>query len=102
MSVSFLLQATRVLHVGNFDDNDIQMIFDYIKSIDNETIFHYYTSTSVLSYSSDLDLLIEVIEKMIRILERVEEYEKCLILKNKKEDCLRINLLKKTENEQRI
>jgi hypothetical protein len=94
MSISFLLQATRVLHVGNYDDDEVQMIYDYIRSIDNELIFHYYSNKTILSYENDLELLIEIIDKMIHILEETEEYEKCLVLKNKKEECIKINLEK--------
>ena len=36
MSVSFLLQATRVLHVGNYDDDQVQMIYDFLRNVDNE------------------------------------------------------------------
>lgn len=99
MSISFLLQATRVLHVGNYDDDEVQMIYDFIRSLDNEILFHYYNNATILSYENDLELLIEIIDKMIQILERAEEYEKCLVLKNKKEECLQINLQKTTENE---
>lgn len=99
MSISFLLQATRVLHVGNYDDDEVQMIYDYIRSIDNEMIFHYFSNKTILSYENDLELLIEIIDKMIHILESTEEYEKCLILKNKKEECFKINLKKPIENE---
>ena len=94
MSISFLLQATRVLHVGNYDDDEVQMIYDYIRNLDNEIIFHYYSNKTILSYENDLELLIEIIDKMIHILEQTEEYEKCLILKNKKEACIKINLEK--------
>ncbi len=94
MSISFLLQATRVLHVGNYDEDEVQMIYDFIRNLDNEIIFHYYTNKTILSYENDLELLIEIIDKMITILEETEEYEKCLILKNKKEECLKINLEK--------
>lgn len=94
MSISFLLQATRVLHVGNYDDDEVQMIYDYIRNLDNEIIFHYYSNKTILSYENDLELLIEIIDKMIYILEQTEEYEKCLILKNKKENCIKINLKK--------
>ena len=83
MSISFLLQATRVLHIGNYNDDEVQMIYDYIRTIDNESIFHYFTNKTILSYENDLELLIEIIDRMIFILERVEEYEKCLVLKNK-------------------
>ena len=94
MSISFLLQATRVLHVGNYDDNEVQMIYDYIRSIDNEMIFEYISNKTILSYENDLELLVEIIDRMIYILEEMEEYEKCLVLKNKKEQCIKINLEK--------
>lgn len=90
MSVSFLLQATRILHVGNYDDDEVRMIYDFIKTIDNEIIFEYHSTSTILSYDTDLDLLIEIIDRMISILEEEEEYEKCLVLKNKKEQCLKI------------
>jgi hypothetical protein len=90
MSVSFLLQATRILHIGNYDDNDVYMIYDFIKSVDNEQIFEYHSTSSVLSYTTDLDLFIEIIDRMLEILELVEDYEKCLVLKTKKEQCNKI------------
>lgn len=88
MSVSFLLQATRVLHVGNYDDDEVRMIYDYLRSVDNDMIYVYVNNKTVLSYNNDLELLIEIIDRMIEILEETEDYEKCLILKNKKEKCL--------------
>ena len=94
MSISFLLQATRVLHIGNYDDDEVQMIYDYIRTLDNEIIIHYYSNKTILSYENDLELLIEIIDKMIYILEQTEDYEKCLILKNKKEECKKINIEK--------
>ena len=85
MSISFLLQATRVLHVGNYDDDEVRMIYDYIRTVDNEMISEYINNKTVLSYNNDLELLIEIIDRMIQILEETEEYEKCLVLKNKRE-----------------
>ena len=91
MSISFLLQATRVLHVGNYDDDEVRMIYDYIRTVDNEMISEYISKKTILSYNNDLELLIEIIDRMIEILEETEEYEKCLVLKNKKERCLQEN-----------
>jgi len=91
MSVSFLLQATRVLHVGNYDDNEVRMIYDYIRNVDNDMIYEYINNKTILSYNNDLELLIEIIDRMIEILEETEDYEKCLVLKNKKERCLKEN-----------
>jgi hypothetical protein len=90
MSVSFLLQATRILHVGNYDDNDVYMIYDFVKTIDNEGIFVYHSSSSVLSYNTDLDLFIEIIDRLLEVFELIEDYEKCLVLKTKKEECIKI------------
>ena len=94
MSISFLLQATRILHVGNYDDNEVRMIYDYIRTVDNEMIFNYINTKTIISYDNDLGLLIEVIDRMMVALEKTEDYEKCLVLKNKKEQCLKINLEK--------
>lgn len=91
MSVSFLLQATRVLHVGNYDDDEVRMIYDYIRNVDNDMIYEYINNKTILSYNNDLELLIEIIDRMIEILEETEDYEKCLVLKNKKERCLKEN-----------
>ena len=91
MSVSFLLQATRVLHVGNYDDDEVRMIYDFIKNVDNDLIIEYINKKTILSYNNDLELLIEIIDRMIEILEETEDYEKCLVLKNKKDKCIKEN-----------
>ena len=90
MSVSFLLQATRVLHVGNYDDDEVQMIYDFLRNVDNELILEYNSRSTILSYNNDLELYVEIIDAMLLILEEKEEYEKCQILKNKKEECIKI------------
>lgn len=84
MSLSFLLQATRVLHIGNYDEDEVRMIFDYVRTVDNEMIFNYINTNTIISYDNDLGLLIEVIDKLMVVLEETEDYEKCLVLKNKK------------------
>ena len=88
MSVSFLLQVTRILHKGNYDENELFMVYDYLKTIDNEVIIEYNYSSSILSYDTDLDLFIEILDRTIEILVEKEEYEKCQILQNKKNECL--------------
>jgi hypothetical protein len=95
MSVSFLLQATRVLHVGNYDDDEVQMIYDFLRNVDNELILEYNSRCTILSYENDLELYVEIIDAMLSILEEKEEYEKCQILKNKKEECIKIIKQKK-------
>lgn len=91
MSISFLLQATRVLHVGNYGEDEINMIYDFLQNVDNDDINEYNSKCSVLSYENDLELFIEIINATITILEKMEEYEKCGVLLNKKQECLSIN-----------
>lgn len=88
MSINFLLQAIRILHIGNYDDTEIRMIYDYLKNLDNVILNEYFNTTSVLQYSNDLEFCIEIIDKMIKVLEEKEEYEKCMILLSKKEEAL--------------
>lgn len=95
MSVSFLLQATRVLHVGNYDDDEVQMIYDFLRNVDNELILEYNSRSTILSYDNDLELYVEIVDAMLLILEEKEEYEKCQVLKNKKEECIKIIKQKK-------
>lgn len=89
-SFSFLLQATRVLHVGNYDDEELKMIYGYIISLDNEILNRYYNTCTLLTYYNDLELYIEIVEGLINIYEENEEYEKCIELKNKKEESIKI------------
>ena len=88
MSVNFLLQATRVLHVCNYDREELEMIYNFMVSVDNEILNHYNITSSVIVYSSDLELYIEIVDALIDIFEGSEEYEKCDELKNKKEEAL--------------
>lgn len=95
MSINFLLQATRIIHIGNYDDTETRMIYDFLRNLDNATLIDYFSTSSVLSYNNDLELYVEVIDSMIKIFEVEEEYEKCQILYNKKEDAVRIMSTKK-------
>lgn len=86
MSFNFLIQATRVLHIGNYDEDDIKMVFDYIISLDNEILNDYYSTCTILTYNNDLELYIEIIDALIKIYEEREEYENCELLLIKKEE----------------
>jgi hypothetical protein len=90
MSINFLLQATRILHIGNYDETEIRMIYDYVRTIDNETLNEYLNKKSILSYENDLEFYIELVDEVINIFEQREEYEKCSILKNKKQESIKI------------
>lgn len=90
MSLNFLLQATRVLHVGNYDEDELEMVYNFFISVDNEILNDYYNRCTILSYNNDLELYIEIIDSLIEIFEESEEYEKCMLLKHQKEESLKI------------
>ena len=90
MNVNFLLQATRVLQVGNYDEGELIMVFNFMTAIDNEILNDYFNTCTIISYDNDLQLYIEIIDVLIKIFEEREEYEKCEILVNKKEQSLKI------------
>jgi hypothetical protein len=89
-SFSFLLQATRVLHIDNYDDVELKMIYGFVISLDNDILNDYYNTCTLLTYYNDLELYIEIVEALIYIYEENEEYEKCIQLKNKKEESIKI------------
>jgi len=41
MNLNFLLQATRVLSVNNYDEDELIMIFNFMTAIDNEILNDY-------------------------------------------------------------
>ncbi len=90
MSANFLLQATRILHVDNYDENELDVIHHFISSIDNDTLNDYNNTCTIISYDNDLQLYIEIIDVLISIFEEREEYEKCELLKFKKDDAIEI------------
>ena len=90
MNFNFLLQATRVLNVGNYDEEELTMIYDFITSLDNDILNDYNNTCTILSYDNDLELYIEIIDSLILVFEEREEYEKCAKLKKKKEESIKI------------
>ena len=86
MSVNFLLQATRVLHVDNYDDEDLTMIYNFMINIDNDILNDYNNTCTILSYDNDLELYVEIIDSLIQIFEDREEYEKCELLLFKRDE----------------
>jgi hypothetical protein len=89
-SYNFLLQATRVLQVNDCDEEDLIMIYNFTLAIDNEVLNRYNVTNSLLIYNSDLELYVEILDALIYAFIEIEEYEKCAVLKKKKEQCLKI------------
>jgi len=90
MSFNFLLQATRILHVGNYDEDELVMIYNYLIALDNDILNDYHNTCTILSYDNDLILYMEILDTAITIFEEREEYEKCQLLKVKKEESINI------------
>ena len=90
MTVNFLLQAMRVLNVGNYDETDLSMVTNFMVGVDNEILNDYNNTCTILSYDNDLQLYIEILDALIIIFEDREEYEKCEMLKHKKDDSIEI------------
>lgn len=88
VSFNFIIQATRVLNNNDYNEDELKMIYDYLMSLDNETLKDYYNTCSIISYENDLELYLEIVDTMIKIFEGREEYEKCHILKSKKEESI--------------
>ena len=90
MSINILLQATRVLSFGNYDDVELSMTYNYLTALDNEILNDYFNTCTILAYNNDLELYIEIVETLIIIFEEREEYEKCDKLIRKKEESINI------------
>ncbi len=60
-------------------------------AIDNDILNDYLNRCTILSYNNDLELYVEIIDVLISIYEDREEYEKCMLLKNKKEQSINLN-----------
>lgn len=90
MTFNFLLQATRVLHFNNYDSDELKLIYKYTTSLDNDILNDYYISRTILGYNNDLELYLEIVETLINIFEEMEDYEKCFVLKNKRDESLKI------------
>lgn len=90
MTVNFLLQATRVLQHGNYDEDELLMVTNFMVAIDDEILNDYNCTSTILTYDTDLELYVEIIDALINIYENREEYEVCLLLKERKDASFKI------------
>jgi hypothetical protein len=90
MTINFLLQTMRVLHVGNYDEEELSMVYNFITSVTDDVLNDYKDTCTILSYENDLELYMEILDICIVIFEDREEYEKCQKLKDKKEEVIKI------------
>jgi Na+/phosphate symporter len=82
-SFKFLLQASRVLSDQNYIDQDLELIYEFLTTVDNNELNEYYNSATIFSYRNDLELYVESVNKILNIFEDKEKYEKCYELKKK-------------------
>lgn len=82
-SFNFLIQSTRLLYDNKYDNQELEMIYDFIRSLEDDELIDYYNTCSILTYENDLELYIEITQILIKIFEEREEYEKCDILQKK-------------------
>jgi hypothetical protein len=80
----------RVLHVGNYDEEELSMVYNFITSVTDDVLNDYKDTCTILSYENDLELYMEILDICIVIFEDREEYEKCQKLKDKKEEVIKI------------
>lgn len=90
LSFNFLIQAVRVLQLKNYDDKDLKMVYNYIVNLDNDTLKMYFDNCSILGFENDLFLYLEIVNAMIYTFEEYEDYEKCHVLKLKRDECNKI------------
>lgn len=88
--MKFLLQTIVIFEEKNHNDEEINMIYNFLTNLDNEILNNYLLTSDVIPYENNLELCVEVIRKLIMIFEDKEEYEKCAILKYKQDDAIEI------------
>ena len=88
MSFNFLIQATRVLQSKGFENEELEMVTNFVLAIDNDVLIDYFNTCTLLTYDNDLELYIEIIDSLISVYEDDERYEICEKLKQRKDQCL--------------
>lgn len=97
MSINFMLQGIRLLHIGEYSDTDLEMIYNFTINLDKKDLISYFNTNNVFSYDSDLELYIEILNSLIKIFEIEEKYEKCSDLMGQKQLALSITKEKNKE-----
>ena len=89
-SFKFLLQAIKILTDENITDKELDRVYEFLISIDNNELNVYYSGFTIISYSNDLELYMETISKVIKLYEVKEKYEQCHELKMKYDESEKI------------
>ena len=86
MNFNFLIQATKVITIGAYDESELELILNFLIAADEELLSELNDTCSLISYDNDLMLFLEILEALLVIYEDREEYEICEIIKNKIDD----------------
>lgn len=89
-SFKFLIQASRILTDRTYVDQDLDLIYEFLITIDNAELNEYFNTTTIFSYKNDLDLYVESVNKTLVLFEDKEQYERCYELKKKLDESEKI------------
>ena len=53
MSFNFLLQATRVLSIDNYDEDELKMVYEFMVGLDNDILNDYDFFCSHFTFGCD-------------------------------------------------
>jgi DNA-directed RNA polymerase beta' subunit len=81
----FLSSAIKMLYANAYSETDLNLIYRTVISYNNSDVEMLLSQKSTLSYINNLEILSELIIKLIDIFEEREDYDKCIVLKNVEE-----------------
>jgi len=90
MNINFLMQATKVLSTNDYDGNELEIITNFLIAADEDLLYDFNNTCTILTYDNDLELYIEILSTLIKVYEEREEYEMCDLIKYKLEDAKEI------------
>lgn len=79
-----------ILSRDDLNDDELRMVYDYLIFLDYDMLISYILKSTLPMYENDLLIYIEVVNKTIKIFEKIEEYEKCHKLKMKRDMAINI------------
>jgi hypothetical protein len=84
------MQATKVLSTNDYDGNELEIITNFLIAADEDLLYDFNNTCTILTYDNDLELYIEILSTLIKVYEEREEYEMCDLIKYKLEDAKEI------------
>lgn len=80
----FLMQAIKILYSNNQINEEINLTYNFVILTEIDTLKKYNKKCIISLYENNLELFIDIIDKLIILYENDEDYEKCLKLLDKK------------------